>query len=75
MGLKELQQDLLKDVQEQGQLTDEKAEWLIKEHQKAQKDLELLYDDEISRQRMQLEEKLERRRALAKLTVGLWCCC
>ena len=46
-------------------VTAEQAEWLMKEHFKNQATIEKIYDDEISRQRMALEEKLARRRALA----------
>ncbi|CAH1782700.1 unnamed protein product [Owenia fusiformis] len=67
MALKESQQQLLKDVIDDGKLVEEQADWLIKEHMKNQSNLETLYDDEISKQRMALEEKLARRRALAAI--------
>ena len=50
----------------------EQAEWLMKEHFKNQAAIEKIYDDEISRQRMALEEKLARRRALAQEHVRLF---
>ncbi|XP_052773636.1 trichohyalin-like isoform X2 [Mya arenaria] len=66
MGLKELQLQALTDVRTQGNLSDPQVKWLLSEHQKTQKSLEAMYDDEISRQRMNLEEKLARRKALAQ---------
>ncbi|XP_064601253.1 LOW QUALITY PROTEIN: uncharacterized protein LOC135467409 [Liolophura sinensis] len=65
MGLKELQQQLINETVSQGKLNEQQADWLIKEHQKVQAAIDKMYDDEISRQRMSLEEKLARRRALA----------
>ena len=70
MGIKELQQGLLGDVKDEGKLTSEQAEWLMKQYLTDQAAVEKLYDDEISRQRMILEEKLARRRALAQKTVS-----
>ncbi|KAK2151621.1 hypothetical protein LSH36_356g01032 [Paralvinella palmiformis] len=64
MGIKSLQQELLNDIKNQGQLTSEQADWLMKEHFKNQSAIEHTYDDEISRQRMMLEEKLALRRSL-----------
>ena len=74
MGIKELQQDALEGVKKDGQLTEQQADWLMKEYLKNQAAVEKLYDDEISRQRMSLEEKLARRRALAAQAVSnyLW---
>ena len=69
MGIKGLQQEYLEDVGKQGQLSEEQADWLMKEHFKNQTAVDKLYDDEISRQRMVLEEKLARRRALAEAKV------
>nr|KAG5698070.1 hypothetical protein BaRGS_016718 [Batillaria attramentaria] len=66
MGIKELQQGLMTEVITQGKLNVEQADWLIKEHKKQQEAVHRMYDDEISRQRMVLEEKLARRRALAQ---------
>ena len=43
----------------------------MKEHFKNQATIEKIYDDEISRQRMALEEKLARRRALATEHVSI----
>lgn len=66
MGMKEIQLQALTDVKDQGKLSDQQMKWLLEEHQKNQKALEGLYDEEISRQRMLLEEKLARRKALAQ---------
>lgn len=66
VGLKELQQGMLTEAAEVGLLSHEKVNWMLNEHKKTQEKLEMIYDEEISRQRMLLEEKLERRRALAK---------
>ncbi|OWF43866.1 trichohyalin-like [Mizuhopecten yessoensis] len=65
---KELQKTMLKDLEVDGNLHDEKVQWLLDEHKESQKRLDLSYDNEISKQRMQLEEKLERRRGLSKLS-------
>ena len=70
MGMKEIQQQALSDVRDQGKLSDQQMKWLLAEHQKNQKALEGLYDEEISRQRMLLEEKLARRTALAQAAVS-----
>ena len=45
------------------------VKWLLAEHTKTQKALESMYDEEISRQRMNLEERLARRKALAQAAV------
>ncbi|KAK3595846.1 hypothetical protein CHS0354_014668 [Potamilus streckersoni] len=68
MGLKELHLQLMQDTKEQGQLSKKQADWLMNEHRKNQKGLEKLYDEEISRQRMVLEEKLARRKNLAHMS-------
>ncbi|XP_033757199.1 myosin heavy chain, striated muscle-like isoform X2 [Pecten maximus] len=65
---KELHSNMLKDLEVDGKLNDEKVQWLLSEHKESQKRLEHVYDDEISKQRMHLEEKLERRRGLSKLS-------
>lgn len=69
--MKELQQDQLEEVMTQGHLVGEKADWLLEEHRKVQAQMEKMYDKEVARQRILLEEKLEKRKALAKLEVGL----
>ena len=69
IGIKEIQQQFIGDVIEAGQLNMEKAEWLLKQHREQQEEIHRKYDDEISRQRMNLEEKLARRRALALASV------
>jgi ellis van creveld syndrome protein 2 len=70
MGIKELQLQALNDVKDQGKLSDPQMKWLLAEHQKNQKMLESMYDEEISRQRMNLEEKLAKRKALAQAAVS-----
>ena len=69
MGIKGLQQGYLDDVQDKKDMSEEQVDWLMKEHFRTQANLEHLYDDEISRQRMILEEKLARRKALAEGSV------
>lgn len=61
------------EVINQGQLHAEQADWLIKEHKRQQEAVHRMYDEEISRQRMVLEEKLARRRALAQASVSTLC--
>ena len=63
---------MMSEVISQGQLQAEQADWLIKEHKKQQDAVHRMYDEEISRQRMVLEEKLARRRALAQASVSVW---
>ena len=71
LGIKQAQQEYLEDVIKEGNLpVGEQVDWLIKEHMKNQGTLEKLYDDEVSRQRMVLEEKLAKRRALAAMAVS-----
>ena len=71
MGIKTAQQDFLDDVIKESNLPHgEQVDWIMKEHFKNQSALEKLYDDEISRQRMILEEKLARRKALAQISVS-----
>lgn len=74
MGIKELQQGMMSEVITQGQLHAEQADWLMKEHKKQQDSVHRMYDEEISRQRMVLEEKLARRRALAQASVSVCVC-
>ncbi|XP_064630061.1 limbin-like isoform X2 [Lineus longissimus] len=68
MGIKDGQQHFLDDIARNGDLQPEQIDWLMKEHAKNQAKLEMLYDEEISRQRMVLEEKLARRKQLATET-------
>ncbi|XP_076460984.1 limbin-like [Babylonia areolata] len=68
MGIKELQQNVIAEVNSRGQLDAEKADWLRKEYKRQQEAVHRMYDDEISRQRMALEEKLARRRGLAQMS-------
>ncbi|XP_046570165.1 LOW QUALITY PROTEIN: limbin-like [Haliotis rubra] len=70
MGIKEEQQHFLNNTCGTGKLTAQQADWLLKEHTKQQERLQRMYDEEISRQRMLLEEKLARRRALAHASEG-----
>ncbi|RUS90472.1 hypothetical protein EGW08_001740, partial [Elysia chlorotica] len=65
IGIKEIQQHFIGSVIDAGQLNMEKSEWLVKQHREQQDEIHRKYDEEISRQRMNLEEKLARRRALA----------
>ena len=69
MNLKELQQEMMDEVKLNGKLSAEQAQWLMNEYYKNQANIEQIYDDEISRQRMILEEKLARRRAMADIQV------
>lgn len=69
--MKELQQGMLNEAGEIGLLNQQKVNWMLNEHKATQEKLENVYDEEISRQRMLLEEKLERRRAMAKTSVNI----
>ena len=70
MGIKDLQQQMLDDVKEKGQLNTEKADWLMNEHRNNQSAINGLYDDQVARQRLLLDEKLARRKALAQMAVS-----
>ena len=72
MHLKEIQKRYLDDLQEAAELSTEQADWLMKEHVKNQGRIDKLYDDEISQQRMMLEEKLAKRRMLAEKAVSIY---
>ncbi|KAK7010029.1 trichohyalin [Biomphalaria glabrata] len=65
IGIKEIQQQFINDVIKDGDMTSTKAEWLLKQHRQQQDEIAHKFDDEISRQRMILEEKLAKRRTLA----------
>ncbi|XP_072026973.1 limbin-like [Amphiura filiformis] len=65
MDLKGQQSATLDEVILQGELDEEQATSLIREHKSNVATLEKLMDDEVSRQRMLLEEKLARRKAMA----------
>lgn len=71
MGITELQQQFVNEVISSEDLPSEKAAWLIKEHKRQQEEIAKKYDDEISLQRMLLEEKLAKRRALAQASVSI----
>ena len=62
---------MLNEAGEIGLLNQQKVNWMLNEHKATQEKLENVYDEEISRQRMLLEEKLERRRAMAKTSVNI----
>ena len=66
---KELQQQALNDLKEKTEMPEEQAAWLMKEHAKNVSALDRIHDEELSRQRLVLEEKLAQRRALAELSV------
>lgn len=69
MGLKELQQETLDDVKKEGKLTEQQADWMMKEYLQNQAGVDRIFDEEVARQRMILEEKLARRRELAQRAV------
>ena len=70
MRIKSSQQEYLDDViGEAGLPHGEQVDWIMKEHFKNQGAIEKMFDDEISRQRMVLDEKLARRKALANISV------
>jgi ATP-dependent protease ClpP protease subunit len=71
MEIKTIQQSFLDDiVADQQNPNQQLIDWLMKEHLKTQASLESIYDSEISKQRMVLEEKLARRKALAQKMVS-----
>ena len=67
--MKALQQDYVDQAILQGKLDEDQARALLTEHHQSMATLEKLMDEEMSRQRMMLEEKLARRKLLTKATV------
>lgn len=68
--MKELQQATLNELKSKTEMPDEMAAWLMKEHANNVAHLEKIHDDELCRQKLVLEEKLAKRRALAELSVS-----
>uniref|UniRef100_A0A1I8ID62 REJ domain-containing protein n=1 Tax=Macrostomum lignano TaxID=282301 RepID=A0A1I8ID62_9PLAT len=58
--------DEIKTDVEEAAATDEQADWYVKQHQKVQSKIDELHAQELSRQRLMLEEKLQRRRQIAE---------
>ncbi|XP_038070611.1 uncharacterized protein LOC119739670 [Patiria miniata] len=71
LAIKSLQQEHLDEIILQSKLDEDAAMKLLREHRSNQQDLETAMDDELSRQRMLLEEKLAKRRALAQYNESL----
>ena len=69
MELKGQQSATLDEVILQGELDEEQARNLIREHKANVATVENAMDEEVSRQRMLLEEKLARRKAMAHANV------
>lgn len=70
---KESHQALLHELKEKSVVPEEQAAWLLKEHAQNVGNLERIHDDELCRQKLVLEEKLAKRRALAELSVSGAC--
>lgn len=62
--------ETLQGLKEKNGLVEEKADWLLKEHAKNTALIDRMYDNELCRQKLVLEEKLAKRRALAELSVS-----
>ncbi len=69
--MEDLQNEMLEETKETGKLSTEQAEWMMREHHRNQQEVKRVYSDEMARQRMVLNEKLERRRLLAQAKVTL----
>ncbi|KAH9510198.1 hypothetical protein Btru_043739 [Bulinus truncatus] len=65
IGIKDIQQLFINDAINDAEMTSSKADWLLKQHRLQQDEIASKFDDEISMQRMILEEKLAKRQALA----------
>ncbi|XP_067937333.1 limbin-like [Watersipora subatra] len=65
---KEIQQNVLNDLKTKSNMPEKQAAWLLKEHAQNVHKLERIHDDELCRQKLVLEEKLAKRRALAELS-------
>ena len=72
IGLQELQTDTINLVKDEGKLTNQQADWLMQQHLNTQVEVKRIYNDELSRQRMMLNEKLERRKLMAQQAVRRW---
>lgn len=72
--MKAVQQEYMDKAIIQGKLDEDQARRLLSEHQQDMSTVERLMDEEMSRQRMSLEEKLARRKLLAKATVRWYLC-
>ena len=70
MALKGEQSATLDEIILQGELDEEQARGLLREHKSNVATLEKLMDEEVSRQRMLLEEKLSTRKAMAHASVS-----
>ena len=70
MALKGEQSATLDEIILQGELDEEQARNLLREHKSNVATLEKLMDEEVSRQRMLLEEKLSTRKAMAHASVS-----
>ena len=70
LGLEEAQDNLLQDIKEGEKLSLEQSEWMMNEHMKNVLHVKKLYNEEMSNQRMALNERLERRRMMANKKVG-----
>eukprot|EP00057_Strongylocentrotus_purpuratus_P005801 XP_003731788.1 PREDICTED: myosin heavy chain, fast skeletal muscle isoform X2 [Strongylocentrotus purpuratus] len=68
IAMKAVQQEYMDKAILQGKLDEDQARRLLSEHQQDMSTVERLMDEEMSRQRMSLEEKLARRKLLAKAT-------
>ncbi|XP_071494829.1 limbin-like [Diadema antillarum] len=68
IAIKTIQQEYLDQAILQGGLDEDQARALLQEHHQSMATVERLMDEEMSRQRMALEEKLNKRKLLAKVT-------
>ncbi|XP_063964091.1 limbin-like isoform X1 [Lytechinus pictus] len=68
IAMKAVQQEYMDKAILQGKLDEDEARRLLSEHQQDMSTVERLMDEEMSKQRMSLEEKLGRRKLLAKAT-------
>ena len=66
---------MLHELKHKSNLPEEQAAWLLKEHSQNVSNLEKIHDDELCRQKLVLEEKLAKRRALAELSVSIGIMC
>ena len=71
MEIKNLHVQVLDDVKTKGNLSEQQAEWLVEEHIKNESMVTELFDAEISKQRMKLDERVATRKALAEKAVSI----
>ncbi|CAD5113133.1 DgyrCDS2321 [Dimorphilus gyrociliatus] len=67
IALKEQQQNLFQDLKQDNHISNEQLEWILGKHRENQLELDRTFDEQLSKQKFILEEKLNRRKMLLQL--------